>query len=161
MATKTISCIELFWPSLFFFPPRNEPPRDKTNKMTVRPSKSHISLGIRPVWSESLLSARRKLGSLATHWAHSEDSDQTGRMRRLIWVVTGRTCHFVDFVMRWLILHFYRRSNYHCWAAQSDVENVGHYSYSGVHPGWSDRKFIRNNSEQLPLLDVHSVYSAF
>ena len=31
----------------------------------------------RPVWSESLLSAWRKLGSLATHWAHSEDSDQT------------------------------------------------------------------------------------
>ena len=34
-------------------------------------------LGIRPDWSESLLSAWRKLGSLATHWAHSEDSDQT------------------------------------------------------------------------------------
>ena len=36
-------------------------------------SKTRISLGIRPVWSESLLSAWRKLGSLATHWAHSED----------------------------------------------------------------------------------------
>ena len=31
-----------------------------------------ISLGICPVWSESSLSAWRKLGSLATHWAHSE-----------------------------------------------------------------------------------------
>ena len=46
---------------------------------------------IRPVWSESSLSAWRKLGSLATHWAHSEDSDQTGRMPRLIWVFTGCT----------------------------------------------------------------------
>ena len=40
---------------------------------------------------ESSLSAWRKLGSLATHWAHSEDSDQTGmRMPRLIWVFAGR-----------------------------------------------------------------------
>ena len=28
---------------------------------------------IRPVWSESSLSAWRKLGSLATHWSHCED----------------------------------------------------------------------------------------
>ena len=59
--------------------------------MTVLPAKNQISLGIRPVWSESLLSVWRKLGSLATHWAHSENSDQTGRMPRLIWVFAGRT----------------------------------------------------------------------
>ena len=63
---------------------------------------------LRSAWAsaqsdQSSLSARRKLGSLATHWAHSEDSDQTGRMPRLIWVFAGRTCHFVGFVMRWLI----------------------------------------------------------
>ena len=34
---------------------------------------------VRPVWSETSLSAWRNLGSLATQWAHSEDSDQTGR----------------------------------------------------------------------------------
>ena len=62
-----------------------------TNKMSVRPTKTQISLGIRPVWPESSLSAWRQLGSLATHWAHSEDSDQTGRMPRLIWVFAGRT----------------------------------------------------------------------
>ena len=33
----------------------HEPPRDKTNKMTMRPAKTQISLGVRPVWSESLL----------------------------------------------------------------------------------------------------------
>ena len=49
-----------------------EPPCDKTNKMTVRPAKTQISLGIRPVWSESSLSAWRKLGFLATHWVHSK-----------------------------------------------------------------------------------------
>ena len=67
-----------------------EPPHDKTNKMTMRPAKTQISLGIRPVWSESSLSARRKLGSLAIHWAHSEDFDQTGWMSRLFWVFAGR-----------------------------------------------------------------------
>ena len=59
--------------------------------MTVRPAKTQISLGIRPVWSESSLSAWRKLESLGTHWAHSEDSDQTGRMPKLIWVFAWRT----------------------------------------------------------------------
>ena len=48
----------------------------KPTKWSVRPAKTQISLGICPVWSESSLSTWRKLGSLATHWAHSEDSDQ-------------------------------------------------------------------------------------
>ena len=64
----------------------------KPTKWHVHPAKTQISLGIFPVWSESLLSAWRKVGSLATHWAHSEDSDQT-----------GRTYHFVGFVVRRLI----------------------------------------------------------
>ena len=75
----------------------------KPTKWHVRPAKTQISLGIRPVWSEPSLSAWRQLGSLATHWAPSEDSDQTGRMPRLIWVFAGRTCHFVGFVTRRLV----------------------------------------------------------
>ena len=35
--------------SMIFFLSINEPPYDKTNKMTVRPAKDHISLGICPV----------------------------------------------------------------------------------------------------------------
>ena len=45
----------------------------KPTKCSVRPAKAQISLGIRLVWSESLLFAWRKLGSLATYWAHCED----------------------------------------------------------------------------------------
>ena len=30
---------------------KNEPPHDKTNKMTVHPGETQISLDIRPVWS--------------------------------------------------------------------------------------------------------------
>ena len=78
----------------------------KPTQWHVRPAKTQISLGIRPVWSESSLSAWRKLASLATDWAHSEDSDQTGRMHRLIRVFsrhTYHTCHCVGFVVWWLI----------------------------------------------------------
>ena len=48
----------------------------KPTKWRVRPAKTSISLGIRPVWSESSLSAWRKLVSLATQWVDSKDSDQ-------------------------------------------------------------------------------------
>ena len=70
------------------------PRHDKANKMSVRPAKTQLSLGIRPVWSES---------SLCAQWVAkdpvflhvSEDSDQTGRMPRLIWVFTRRTVTFL------------------------------------------------------------------
>ena len=55
---------------------------EKQTKWHLRPAKTQISLGIHPVWSESSLSAWSNLRSLATHWAHSEHSDQTGRMLR-------------------------------------------------------------------------------
>ena len=48
---------------------------------------------------QSPLSAWRKLGSLATHWAHSEDPDQT--MPRLIWVFAGHTVNFLLLRVLW------------------------------------------------------------
>ena len=45
----------------------------KPTQRHVHLAKTQISLGICTVWSESSLSAWIKLGSLATHWAHSED----------------------------------------------------------------------------------------
>ena len=54
--------------------------------------------------NQSSLTVRRNIGSSATRWANCEDSDQTGRMPRLIWVFAGRTYHFVGFVMTRLIL---------------------------------------------------------
>ena len=48
-----------------------------------RPAKNQISLGIRQ-FDQNLAFHVTKNGSLATHWAHSEDSDQTGRMPSLI-----------------------------------------------------------------------------
>ena len=75
----------------------------KPAKWHVHPTKTQISLGIHPVWSES---------SLCTQWVakdpnflhgDSKDSDQTGQMPRLIQVFAGHTVIFSGFVMRWLI----------------------------------------------------------
>ena len=86
--------------------------------MVVRPAKTQISLGIRPVWSESSLSAWRNLGSLATHWAHCEDSGQTGRMPRLIWVIAGRTVTLL--VLSW---------GGSFWKSFSMINRIGHEMY--------------------------------
>ena len=91
-----------------------EPRHDKTNKVVVRPAKTQISLGIRPVWSESSLAVWRNLRSLATHWAHSEDYDQTGRMPRLIWVFAGRTL---------ILLVLSCLGSHHSTAAQNESVN--------------------------------------
>ena len=58
-------------------------------RLRVDWSFAQILLVIRPVWSVSLLSAWRSLWSLAIHRVHRED----------IWVFTGRTGHYVGFVI--------------------------------------------------------------
>ena len=68
-----------------------EPRYDKTNKMSMRPAKTQISLGICPVWSESSLCAQWVAKDSRFLHADSKDSDQTGRMPRLIWVFAGCT----------------------------------------------------------------------
>ena len=81
-----------------------EPRHDKTNKMSVHPAKVQISLGIRPVWSESSLCAQWVAKDPIFLHADSEDSDQTGRMLR--WTHS----HFVGFVMSRLICLFGNKS---------------------------------------------------
>ena len=58
----------------------------KPTKWHVCPAKTLISLAICPFWSESSLSARRKLGSFATQMAcaPSNNSDQPGHVPILI-----------------------------------------------------------------------------
>ena len=74
------------WASMYF---ENEPRHDKTNKMSVRPAKTQINLGIRPVWSESSMCAQWVANDPSFLHADSEDSDQT--LIRLICVFAGRT----------------------------------------------------------------------
>ena len=80
----------------------------KPTKWHVCPAKTRISLGIRPVWSESSLSAWRKLGSLATHLVHSEDSRSDWADALADLSLRWAQSHFVGNVMRWLIFSFSR-----------------------------------------------------
>ena len=79
------------------------------------PEKTQTNLGIHPVWFESPLSTQWVAKDPSFLHADSEDSDQTGLMPRLLWIFAGRTCHFVGFVMRWLIWilsYFHRKYNW-------------------------------------------------
>ena len=91
----------------------NEPPHDKTNKMACAPSlDSSDQPGHPPSLIRVFAVRMKKAWVIATHWAQSEDSGQTGRMPRLIWVFVGRTCHFVGFVTRRLKLLYNWTANY-------------------------------------------------
>ena len=71
----------------------------KPAKWSVRQAKTQTILGIRRVWSVSSLCALWVAKDPNFLQTDSEDSNQTGRMPRLIWVFAGRTSHFVDFLM--------------------------------------------------------------
>ena len=64
----------------------------------VRPVKIQISLRIRAAWSESTLGVFCIAKGANCLDADNEDSDQTARMYRLIWVFLGRLCQKVRFL---------------------------------------------------------------
>ena len=70
----------------------------KRTLVHVRPAKIQISLRIRAVWSESSLGVFWIAKDANFLHADHEDSDQTARMRRLIWVFFVRTCQDVRFL---------------------------------------------------------------
>ena len=63
--------------------------------MTERQAKTQISLGIRPVWSESSLCAQWVAKYPRFLYVDSKDNDQTGQMLRLIWVFAACTLTFL------------------------------------------------------------------
>ena len=78
--TYTLEVVEMTWAATWQNQQNDFAP--STDSFAQSASESLLSAWgrktFRPVWSESSLSAWRQLGSLATHWAHSEDSDQPG-----------------------------------------------------------------------------------
>ena len=83
----------------------------------------HAQRRLRSAWA----STQSDQSSLSAHWvakdpnflhADSEDSDQTGRMPRLIWVFAGRKCHFVGLVKRRLICFNL------CWFTYTIIEHT-------------------------------------
>ena len=109
--------------------------------MTGQPVKTQICLGIRPVWSKSSLSAWRKLGSLAFHWAHIKDwADWMYAQADLSfhWVHRSfccfchvrlilRTCLVFNClcssILKVIILFLYLRRKIHtgCWIINNDI----------------------------------------
>ena len=73
--------------------------------MHYRLANTQTTLGIRPVWSVFDVHMKKAWVLIATHWSHSEDSDQTGRMSRLIFRHWAHS-RFAGFGMRRLKLKF-------------------------------------------------------
>ena len=101
----------------------------------VRPAKSQISLGIRPVWSVSSICAQWVAKEPMFLHADSKDADQPGRMPRLIWVFAGRTGHFAGFIMLRLIWNNSKnttlRSRFTLDGSNiSYQDNISQYSFS-------------------------------
>ena len=97
--------------------PRNHLPQMshlmiKPTKWHVRPAKTQISLGIRPVWSEASLSAWRSypLSAQRRLWPDWADAQADLSLR---WAHS----HFVGFVMRRLKWHSFNPGNYpYAWS---------------------------------------------
>ena len=84
----------------------------KQTKWHVRPATTQISLGIRPVWSESSLSAWRKLGPLATHWVQAKTLIILGGSESSLGV---HVILFVGFVVKRLNFILSAKLKISCW----------------------------------------------
>ena len=84
--------------------------RTKSTKRPVWWANTPVSLCIQPAWLGFSLILLWIACRLKKAHAISEDSDQTARMRSLIWVFAGRTRLIVGFVVRW---HTYNTSQWY------------------------------------------------
>ena len=82
------------------------PVMTKPTKWLCTQRRLQISLGIRPVWSESSLCAQRVAKGPSFHHADSEYSDQTGRMPKADLSLRWTHSHFVGFFVLRLICMF-------------------------------------------------------
>ena len=89
--------------------PLFEPPHVKTSNMAVLPAMTQISLGIRPVWSES---------SLCAQW---EAKDPSLFFMGLIWDLAGRTAILSVLSCRGSFDLFYLALNQHCFRKRTLV----------------------------------------
>ena len=100
----------------------NEPPHDKTHRMTVRPAKTQINLGIRPVWSESSLCAQWVAKDTSFLHVDSEDWSDWGDAQ-------------ADLSLRWAHMPF-------CWFWHEAAQICSFYFY--FFPYCTDTGFFRN-----------------
>ena len=74
------------------------------SRLMTKPTKWHVH---QPSLIRGFAVSMKKAWVLSYQLSASEDSDQNGRMPRLIWVFAGRTCYFVGFVTGWLKFKFW------------------------------------------------------
>ena len=128
------------------FPLKSHPYRSRARKCIlghVRPAKTQISLRIRAVWSESSLSARRNLGSVAILKGSNEGYALTALMRRLTKSLDGPTWPTVHF----LIL---RPFNF-CSSEKRNVANVLFWRVATILTGYGDTEMTMIHTIWLSL----------
>ena len=101
--------------------------------MSVRPQKTQISLGIRPVWSEYSLWAQWVVKDPRFLHADSEGSDQTGWMPRLIWVFAGRTATLLVLLCRGSVISNELLNN----CTETTAANLSSMTVKNNVPTWS------------------------
>ena len=124
----------------------------KQTKCSEHPAKTQIRLGGSaqcPVWSGPSLCVEWIAKDPRHIHADGEDSHQTGRMHRLIWVFTGRTCHFIGFVMLRLILSGSQKSK---WSEVSWVNVVSRKQWDAVQK--SLNPFTRSYGREKGNIDL-------
>ena len=114
----------------------------------VHPGKTPISLVIHPIWSESSLSAWRKVAFKVTHKAHGENSDQTGRIILLVLLSLAQfaTLHAINTYCRLDAVSNFKACN--IWATTRPNQQ------NDVHPAKTD--LIRVFAVQIKKLCVLS-----
>ena len=110
----------------------------KRTKWHERPAKTQISLGIRPVWSESSLCAQWVAKDPCFLHADSEDSVQTGRIPRLIWVFAGRTV--IVLLLSWGVSYQLTYSHY-SWAGLNLLSGSPVLSTYAFARNWQLRRY--------------------
>ena len=121
----------------------------KPNKMSVRPAKTQISLGIHPVWSESSLCAQWVVKGPRFLHADSGESAQTGRMPRLIWVFAGRTAILLVLSCRGSNLEYFITSRY----IRSILPQQGTFIFRmfSTLPSWAQNLLLASINQPIKL----------
>ena len=128
----------------------------KPTKWPVCPAKTRIRMGIHPVWSESSLFVWRSIGSLATHWAYSEDWPACADVLSLrlvhrsfcwfchvlipVWMLLKGHLSYSSVVLSHNVAHFFSK----VWEYYLEVCN-DHNSFFGM--TWPHLKSLLNNVE--------------
>ena len=111
--------------------------------------KTQISLGSRPVSSEASLSTRRKLGFLATHCVHSEDSDQTGRMHKCMVKRHRSNLRIITTIFGAQIFYLYDTFCYlQCHGQRIHSSSNHSISLPSDWSSWTSTNFVLSNSHQ-------------